>query len=141
MKMLNYFSFSALHLLYIFLAGALGSLVRFLVIEFVKLHYAKSKIQLPFPHHTVTVNLLACFLFPLLAILFQHASSSPSYTIFQTLILLGFLSAFSTFSSYIGDAFEHFMEGKFSNAIFYLLGTLISCLGAGMIARLILGGL
>ncbi len=83
-------------LLLIALAGALGTVVRFLLLEFVK---TKAGTALAFPLGTLVVNMTGCFLAGLFlefAEIHLHVASET-----RIIVMVGFMGAFTTFSSVI----------------------------------------
>ncbi len=76
------------------LAGGMGTLARYGLAGFVQRSSGIS-----FPWGTAVVNLLACFLAGLLWSLFENRWSVSGET--RTIILVGFMGAFSTFSTLI----------------------------------------
>ena len=83
------------------LAGALGTLTRYgLAVSVHKLNNAS------FPWGTVAVNLTGCFMAGLLWTLFESRWSVTVET--RTLVLVGFMGAFTTFSALILESGELF---------------------------------
>ncbi|RME21120.1 MAG: CrcB family protein [Deltaproteobacteria bacterium] len=81
------------------LAGGLGTLARYGLAGFVHRIDGVS-----FPWGTVTVNLTGCFLAGLLWALFENRWPVSGET--RTVVLVGFMGAFTTFSSYILETGE-----------------------------------
>ena len=81
------------------LAGALGTLSRYALAGFVQKIGGAS-----FPWGTVAVNLTGCFLAGLLWALFENRWPISGET--RTLVLVGFMGAFTTFSSLILESGE-----------------------------------
>jgi CrcB protein len=77
-------------------AGALGTLARFGVATL-----AQRSLGDGFPWGTLCVNLGGCFLFGLVFTLWRERSAIDPDT--ARLILVGFMGAFTTFSSYVSD--------------------------------------
>lgn len=128
---------SALHILYLFIAGALGAFSRFVIIELAHFLYDKNKNTPIFPHHTFSANILACFLMGLLASKFTPQAHPSTFTI---IVIIGFLGSLSTFSTFIADLVDHFKDRQFKFVIYYSFGTILAGLGVGLIGRLIMGG-
>jgi fluoride exporter len=83
--------------LYLALAGALGTLARVGVGA-----VAQAAFGPRFPWATVTVNVLGCFLFGLFWMLgSEHGRISAEQ---RFIILVGFMGAFTTFSSFVSDS-------------------------------------
>lgn len=84
-------------LVWLSLAGALGTLTRYGLGGFVqRLH------ETSFPWGTLFVNLLGCFLFGFFWSLAEERFLISSET--RLIVLVGFMGAFTTFSSYIFEA-------------------------------------
>lgn len=83
-------------LTFLALAGALGTVVRFLLLEFVK---TQSSPSLSFPLGTLVVNGAGCFLAGLF-IEFAETALHVSSEI-RVIVMVGFMGAFTTFSSVI----------------------------------------
>ena len=87
-----------LKLLYLALAGALGTLARYGVSE------VAVKVAPGYPWGTLAVNLIGCFLFGLVWSLAEYGGRlSPDA---RTLVLVGFMGAFTTFSSFSNDVVQ-----------------------------------
>lgn len=83
-------------LLWLSIAGALGTLARYGLVSFVQRHHESS-----FPWGTLFVNLLGCFLFGLIFSLAEERFLISSQM--RLILLIGVMGAFTTFSTY---AFE-----------------------------------
>jgi CrcB protein len=86
-------------LLWIALAGAVGSLSRYGLQGLVQRH-AESM----FPWGTLAVNVLGCFLFGLAWALAEERGVMAEDT--RVILLVGFMGAFTTFSSFAYDTFH-----------------------------------
>ena len=101
-------------LLYMSLAGALGTLARYGLSGVVQRWTTPS-----FPWGTTVVNLLGCFIFG-----FVWELTSERFLISGELhicILIGFLGAFTTFSSFIFESGKLFADGELLIGIGYML--------------------
>ncbi len=87
------------------LAGALGTLARYALAGFVHRINGVS-----FPWGTVTVNLTGCFLAGLLWALFENRWLVSGET--RTLVLVGFMGAFTTFSTLILETGQLLVSGE-----------------------------
>ena len=81
-----------------------------------------------FPAGTLTVNLVGCFLFGLLAPLLADRAHLP--IALRTAILTGFLGAFTTFSTFSFDSYELWRSGHTWKAV----GNVGLSVGLGLLA-------
>ena len=96
-------------LLLIALAGGLGTLARYGLAEFVGRFASPG-----FPWSTVAVNALGCFLFGLIwALAGQRWQISGEM---QVAILVGFMGAFTTFSTFVADTSRLLTEAAYLRA-------------------------
>lgn len=108
--------------LFIAIGGALGSVARFWVGTTVA-----GRMGARFPFGTLVINITACFVIGLsLELLNRHASLSPSW---RFLIPIGFVGAYSTFSTFEWEAFT-LGQSSFWIAILYVAVSLV----AGLVA-------
>jgi len=118
-------------LLLIALAGAVGTLARYGLGGFVQSHCGKI-----FPWGTVTVNLLGCLLFGVV-----WASLEERWSLggeFRTIVLVGFMGAFTTFSTFVFETEQLLRDAEWLLAIGYF--TLHNVGGlAAIVAGLALG--
>ncbi len=109
--------------LFIAIGGALGSVARFWIGTTVA-----GRMGTRFPFGTLAVNITACFVIGFtLEILNRHTNLNPSW---RFLIPIGFVGAYSTFSTYEWEIYSNLMQGAFWIAILYLTVSLV----AGLIA-------
>jgi CrcB protein len=100
-----------LRLIYIGLAGAGGTLLRYWVSESVAKRFGET-----FPTGTLVVNLIGCFLAGLLFyLMFDRELVSP---MMRTVILVGLLGGFTTFSAFGLQTFTLMREGAVGMALF-----------------------
>ena len=109
--------------LLIALGGAAGSLLRYIVgVTFAERFGAR------FAFGTLTINISACFIIGLvLEYLNQHAGLSDAW---RYLIPIGFIGAYSTFSTFEYEAWQDITRGAYWNSLLYVT---VSILG-GFIA-------
>jgi len=108
--------------LFIAIGGALGSIARFWVGTTVA-----GRMGARFPFGTLVINITACFVIGLsLEFLNRHASLSPSW---RFLIPIGFVGAYSTFSTFEWEAFT-LGQSSFWIAILYVAVSIV----AGLVA-------
>ena len=86
-------------LIYLSLAGALGTLARYGLSGFVNKINGTS-----FLYGTLVVNLVGCFFAGLLWTLFEHRWPVTAET--RLIVLVGFMGAFTTFSAFILESGE-----------------------------------
>jgi CrcB protein len=105
------------------LGGALGSMLRYFIGA-----TAAERFGVRFPVGTLVINISACFLIGLvLEYLNRHAGMNPAW---RYLIPIGFIGAFSTFSTFEWEIWSNFTSGAFWIAILYVVISLV----AGFIA-------
>lgn len=112
------------------LAGGAGTLARYWLSGWVARHYGES-----FPAGTMAVNLVGCLLIGILYGWFEERFLLDPLV--RTALLLGFLGAFTTFSSYGIQVFTLLRAGEFFYAGLYmaisnLAGLLLVWLGYGL---------
>lgn len=102
-------------LILIGLAGFIGTLGRYWLSGLVARRYGET-----FPMGTLVVNLVGCFLVGLLFYLLQERFL-VNQTV-RTVILIGFLGGFTTFSSFGLQTFTLLQDGEFGLAVLNILG-------------------
>jgi len=102
-------------LILIGLAGFIGTLSRYWLSGVVARRYGET-----FPMGTLVVNLVGCFLVGLLFYLLQERFL-VNQTV-RTVILIGFLGGFTTFSSFGLQTFTLLQDGEFGLAVLNILG-------------------
>ena len=109
--------------LLIALGGALGSIARYWVGTTVA---ARAGIR--FPYGTLVVNLTACLVIGFtLTFLAERTDINPAW---RFLIPIGFIGAYSTFSTYEWETLSVMRSGAFAIAALYAVGSLILGLAA-----------
>lgn len=103
--------------------GAFGAVSRFWLQGAVQRFNGSS-----FPLGTFTVNLLGSFLIGVFfVVLAERAQLSEPW---RGLIIVGFLGAMTTFSTFSLDALLLFEQGHYNTALFYILSSVVLCLFA-----------
>ena len=115
---------------FIALGGALGSITRYVVSTTVS-----NRLGVRFPYGTLLINLSACLIIGLsLELLNRHTNVNPAL---RYLIPIGFIGAYSTFSTFEWEIFSSLNSGAFWTALVYVttslvLGLVAVALGAGL---------
>ncbi|MGA2674356.1 MAG: fluoride efflux transporter CrcB [Terracidiphilus sp.] len=103
--------------------GALGSIARYWVGSTIA-----GRMGIRFPYGTLVVNLTACVLIGFsLTYLSRRAGINPAW---RFLIPVGFIGAYSTFSTYEWETLSTLRSGAFLLAALYAAGSLILGLAA-----------
>ena len=107
-------SFTLAQLLVVMAGGAFGALARFLLSTKVT-----EKFGSVFPYGTLSVNVIGSFLMGLLAILlYERIALDP---LLKLGVFVGFLGAFTTFSTFSMDTLNLFEQGHHVRAILNML--------------------
>lgn len=104
-------------------AGALGAASRHLLESFVNRHWGDA-----FPWGTFVVNVLGCFMLGALVGIFAHRLGVPLWV--QAAATVGFLGAFTTFSTYILQIYRSTSTGHLAVAFANAFGSI----AAGLVA-------
>jgi CrcB protein len=112
-------------LLYIALGGALGALTRYGVGGWVQ-----ERAGFAFPMGTLTVNVLGSLLIGFSLRYLEAIRLAPEV---RVLVAVGFLGAFTTFSTYSYETITLLEEGALGRAATYALGSLALGLGAAYV--------
>jgi len=109
-----------MHYLVIALGGALGAVSRALVsAQMTKL------LGTGFPFATLAVNLIGSFAMGLFAVIILDYLKMTGY--WRELIMVGFLGAFTTFSTFSIEGMNLLHSGQFGAAIFYFVSSVLGC--------------
>ena len=100
--------------------GALGAMSRYWVYN----NYAH--LDNCFPWATLTVNILGSFLIGIAFILITERMDMGPY--WRAIVTVGFLGAFTTFSTFSIDVVGLIEQGQFSSAIIYVLSSVVVCI-------------
>jgi len=104
--------------LLIAVGGALGALARYLVGVFAAEHFRSR-----FPIGTFSINISACFMIGfILEYLTRHTHMSPAW---RYAFAIGFLGAYSTFSSFEWETWSEITNGAYWMGLLYVGASLI----------------
>lgn len=109
------------HLLCIALGGALGAVSRFLAVTWIGT-YAGVR----FPWGTLGVNLLGSFLLGAVYAWLAREQAEASHL--RSLLSVGFLGAFTTFSTFSLEGYTLLSSGEFIKGLIYCVGSVVTCL-------------
>ena len=108
---------------FIAIGGALGSLARYWVGTTVA-----GKLGTRFPYGTFVINITACVIIGFsLAFLGRRSELNPAW---RFLIPIGFVGAYSTFSTFEWETFTNLQSGAFFIAVLYVVSSLVLGLAA-----------
>ncbi|MEY3280632.1 MAG: hypothetical protein RL674_617, partial [Pseudomonadota bacterium] len=109
-------------LIVIAIGGAFGAVMRFLVSTGLYQWIGRG-----FPYGTLLVNVIGSFLIGLLSetLVLQRVTIALDY---RAAILVGFIGAFTTFSTFSLETFYLIEQGQFSKAVLNILISVSSCL-------------
>ncbi len=116
-------SSSILNMIAIMIGGAMGAAMRYLVSNGIY-----SLLGREFPYGTLFVNVLGSFLMGLLTVLLiEKGNIDP---LIKAAILVGFLGAFTTFSTFSIDTLALINKGALSYAFLNMIASVIICVSA-----------
>lgn len=126
-------SFSLHQLLWVALGGGIGAAARFMVSSWIYSHTSTS-----FPWGTYVVNFVGSLAFGVLFV--AIFANQPQREILRLLVLVGFLGAFTTFSTFSFETVRLMESGLWGLALANIVASVVSCvmgawLGMG-VARL-----
>ena len=101
--------------------GALGAMARYAISTWI-FQVSSHK----FPYATLTVNVLGSFVMGILFVVIIERSALPLEM--RSLWMIGFLGAFTTFSTFSLDALGLWQNGHLFMALLYVLATVVLCL-------------
>ena len=116
-----------MHWLAVAVGGALGAMARYGVSSII-FNPSSQK----FPWATMSVNVLGSFVMGMLFVIIVEKGALPAEM--RSLLMVGFLGAFTTFSTFSLDALGLWQNGHLLLALVYALGTVVLCLAAISIA-------
>jgi len=107
--------------------GALGAMARY-GLSTLLFDAASNK----FPYATLTANVLGSLAVGIVYVVIVEKAMLPAEM--RSLLMVGFLGAFTTFSTFSLDALGLWQNGHLALALAYALGTVVLCLAAVTIA-------
>mgnify|MGYP003393403704 FL=1 len=116
-------------LIYVMTGGAIGSALRYLMMSFIG-----RLIVSPFPYGTLAVNVLGSFIIGAWIAVMANLLPERSRDL-HLLFAVGVLGGFTTFSAFSLDIFYLFERSAYSEAAFYIIGSVlisVAALVAGM---------
>lgn len=116
-----------MHWLAVALGGALGAMARYAVSLWLSPASSHKLPLTPF-YTTLSVNVLGSFLMGLLFVFIVERAALPAEM--RNLLMVGFLGAFTTYSTFSLDALGLWQNGHLFLALVYVLATVILCLAA-----------
>ena len=110
-----------MHWFAVAIGGALGAMARYAVSTWI---FSISSHK--FPYATLSVNVLGSFVMGFLFVFILERAALP--TEMRGLLMIGFLGAFTTFSTFSLDAIGLWQNGHLFLALVYVLATVVLCL-------------
>ncbi len=118
------------HLLAIAGGGAIGAVLRFLAASGVQ-----RLLERGFPYGTLFVNLTGSLLMGVLFVLLTERTLSPPWV--RAFLLVGFLGAFTTFSTFSIETFNLLESGEMLRAVVNVLLSVGMCVMAAMLGVMV----
>ncbi|OZG74071.1 camphor resistance protein CrcB [Hahella sp. CCB-MM4] len=116
-----------MHLLIVGAGGAVGAIGRYLVVALATNYFGNR-----FPWGTLLVNLIGSFLLGAAFVIVLE--KLQGHAELRSLIMVGFLGAFTTFSTFSLEVFSLFHSGHVFSAMAYVLMSVILCVLASGLA-------
>ena len=110
-----------MHWFAVAIGGALGSIARYALSTYI---FDVSSYK--FPYATLAINVLGSFAMGILFVVIVEKAAMPSEM--RSLLMIGFLGAFTTFSAFSLDALGLWQNGHIFMSLVYMLATVILCL-------------
>ena len=112
-----------MHWFAVAIGGALGSMARYALSAWI-FDVSSHK----FPYATLTVNVIGSFVMGILFVIIVEKAALPAEM--RSLLMIGFLGAFTTFSAFSLDAIGLWQNGHVFLSLVYMLATVVLCLVA-----------
>lgn len=113
-----------LGIVFVFLGGALGSVLRFWWSGLVARWFGET-----FPFGTLVVNVVASMVIGLLSCVLLHLGDAHLTTLLQQLLSVGICGGLSTFSSFSLQTWNLFIEGRWLAALMNIFLSTAACFG------------
>ncbi|MEM1188083.1 MAG: fluoride efflux transporter CrcB [Pseudomonadota bacterium] len=110
------------HFIPIAFGGALGALARYAITN-----GAHGSWGVPWPWGTLLINAGGSLVIGVIFTLLERGAMHPEW---RSILVVGFLGAFTTFSTYSLESVTLWLEGQAFQAIGYALGSVVLCLAA-----------
>ena len=95
----------------------IGGTCRYLLSQFIQ-----TRTTIPFPFATLTVNIIGCLLIGVVFGLGAKGGMTPEWRLF---LATGVLGGFTTFSAFSYETVHMLQNGQISNAILYILASVL----------------
>lgn len=123
------------HLLFIAFGGACGAVARYLLaLQAARLWGGA------FPWGTLLINASGSLLIGVVFVLLERMVLHPDW---RSVLMVGFLGAFTTFSTFSLETVELWLQGQIGLALGYTVGSVVLCIAAAatgiMVTRSLLG--
>jgi CrcB protein len=110
-----------MHWLAVAIGGALGSMARYALSMWI-FDITSHK----FPYATLVVNVAGSFVMGVLFVVIIERAALPAEM--RSLLMIGFIGAFTTFSTFSLDALGLWQNGHITMSLLYMVSTVILCL-------------
>ena len=110
-----------MHWLAVAIGGALGSMARYALSMWI-FDITSHK----FPYATLVVNVAGSFAMGVLFVIIIERAALPAEM--RSLLMIGFIGAFTTFSTFSLDALGLWQNGHITMSLLYMVSTVILCL-------------
>jgi CrcB protein len=116
-----------MHWIAVAVGGAFGAVARYAISTWIF-----DSTSHKFPYATLSVNVLGSFVMGIFFVLILEKGLLPPE--WRGVLMIGFLGAFTTFSTFSLDAIGLWQNGHLFLALVYALGTVVLCLAAITVA-------